>query len=309
MGGALRCGVFLPLVGLDWPELRSRAELTEQLGYDSLWLDDHFWFPGEPDRAHLEVWTTLSALATTTSRLVLGPLVLCQSYRPPALVAKMAASLAAVSHGRLVLGLGAGYMDEEYRAYGYPVPSARERLEQLGEALEVMRRLWRQERASFGGAHHVLNDAPCLPKPERLPVLLGGGGDSLLALAARYADLWNCPNLVWRRLAERRDKLHAYCTAIGRDPSTIEISEHVLVVVGRNESELRRERERAASCLGRFADIDTDVHVGTPAQVAESLERRADLGVSLFTVMFGDFTSREQIECFGREVLPLLRRA
>src|SRR5262249_6107647 len=153
-----------------------------------------FWFPGEPDRAHHEVWTMLSALAAVTQRIALGPLVLCHSYRPPALVAKMAASLAEVANGRLILGLGAGYMDEEDRAYGYPVPPPRTRFEQLGEALEVMRRLWRDERASFAGERHVLREAPCVPKPTALPVLLGGSGDSLLALAARYADFWNCPN-------------------------------------------------------------------------------------------------------------------
>jgi probable F420-dependent oxidoreductase len=302
----LRLGVFLPLVGLDWPSLLARARLVERLGYDSLWLDDHFWFPGRPDQAHLEVWSALCGLATATTRLTLGPLVLCQSYRSPALVAKMAASLAAISGGRLVLGLGAGWMAEEYAAYGYRFPSARCRLDELAEGLEVMRRLWRDERASFAGQQHSVRDAPCLPKPERLPVLLGGASDRLLEVAATYADVWNCPNPAWRDLAAKRDRLRRCCEQHGRDPETIVVSEQVLVVIGRSAADVKRERERAAEAMGSFADLDSDVHVGTPEQVAESLRRRQALGVSLLTVMFGDFGSAEQIECFAAEVAPLL---
>jgi len=302
----LRLGVFLPLVGLDWGSLLARARLVERLGYDSLWLDDHFWFPGRPDEAHLEVWSALCALATATARLTLGPLVLCQSYRSPGLVAKMAASLAAISGGRLVLGLGAGWMAEEYAAYGYRFPSARRRLDELAEALELMRRLWSDERASFAGEHHSLREAPCVPKPGRLPILLGGASDRLLDLAAGYADVWNCPNPAWRDLAQKLDRLRRCCERRGRDPESIVASEQVIVVVGRSEAEVARERARAAEVLKTFADLDSDVHVGTPEQVAESLRRRQALGVSLLTVMFGDFGSAEQVECFAAEVAALL---
>jgi probable F420-dependent oxidoreductase len=303
------CGIFLPLAGLDWSSLRARAALVERLGYDALWLDDHFWFPGAPDEDHLEVWTALSALAMATRRLTLGPLVLCQSYRSPGLVAKMAASLAAVSSGRLVLGLGAGWMEEEYRAYGIDLPTPRERIDQLGEYLEVLRRLWSDERASFDGRYHGLVEAPCRPKPDRLPIILGGAGERLLALVARYADGWNCPNPAWRELAHKRSVLERHCAAIGRDPSEIEVSEQVLVVVGRSPAEVRRERERAEQKLGGFARFDGDCHVGTPAEVAEALLARLELGVRAFAVMFGDFGSDDQIELFATEVLPLLGAA
>jgi probable F420-dependent oxidoreductase len=304
--GQITCGVFLPLVGLDWSSLAARARLVEEGGYHSLWLDDHFWFPGAPSRDHLDVWTALSALAVQTRRLVLGPLVLCQSYRSPALVAKMAASLAQVSGERLVLGLGAGWMEEEYRAYGFAMPPLRERIEQLGEALEVMRLLWREERASYAGKYYQIADAPLLPKPRRLPLLIGGSNDAMLRLAALHADVWNCPNTAWRGLGRKRERLFAHCAAAGRDPASLEVSEQVMVVVGRSEAEVRRERERARAVVGGFADLDADVHVGTPEQVAEALRRRNALGVTLFTVMFGDFGSAEQIDCFAREVLPLL---
>lgn len=301
-----RVGVFLPLAGLSFPTLRARAELIERLGYESLWLDDHFWFPTRPDEDHLEVWTALSALAVATRRLVLGPLVLCQSYRSPALVGKMAASLAAVADGRLALGFGAGWMEEEYRAYGYRFPPGRERLEQLEEAVEILRRLWRDERATFRGVHYRVEGAPQLPKPRHLPLLLGGASDRLLRLAARHADGWNCPNPAWRELAAKRDRLQRFCESVGRDPGEIEVSEQVMVSVVREEAAAARERERIARELAGFVKLDGDVHIGTPAQVAEALRGRAALGVERFMVMFADFGGEEQLELFAREVLPLL---
>lgn len=305
-GTSPQCGVFLPLVGLAWGELLARARLAEELGYASCWVDDHFWFPGAPDRAHLEAWTALTALATSTERMSLGPLVLCHSYRSPGLVAKMASSLSEISRERLILGLGAGYMDDEYRAYGYAIPSPRQRLQQLEETLEILVRTWSQDRATFEGTHHVVRDAPLLPKPGRLPLLLGGAGDRFLRLVARYADIWNCPNPAWRGIASRREKLVAECEKIGRDPGAIEVSEQVVVVVGRNEDAVRRETEKARATLGSFAQFDGDVHVGVPEQIAEGLSARREIGVDSFIVMFGDWGSPEQIEIFGRDVLPLL---
>jgi alkanesulfonate monooxygenase SsuD/methylene tetrahydromethanopterin reductase-like flavin-dependent oxidoreductase (luciferase family) len=302
-----RCGVFLPLVGLDWTALRARAALVERLGFDSLWLDDHFWFPGAPDRPHLEVCTALAALAASTGRLTLGPLVLCQSYRSPALVAKMAASLAQVSADRFVLGLGIGWMEEEYRAYGYPWPKAGTRIAQLGEVLEIVRRMSREERASFRGRYHAIADAPSLPKPGRLPILVGGAGDRVLQLVARFADAWNCPNPAWRELAAKRDALRRHCDAIGRDPAEVEISEQVIVVVGRSDAEVAREKERAMQCLAGFARFDGDCHVGTPPQIVEALLGRRALGVDTLLVMFGDFGGAAQLELFAHEVLPAVR--
>jgi alkanesulfonate monooxygenase SsuD/methylene tetrahydromethanopterin reductase-like flavin-dependent oxidoreductase (luciferase family) len=302
-----RYGVFLPLVGADWARLHALVPRVEQLGYDSIWFDDHFWFPGAPDRDHLEVWTVLSALAPLTRRLTIGPLVLCQSFRPPGLLAKMAASLSRISGGRLCLGLGAGWMEEEYRAYGYDLPPVRDRIDQLGEVVDVLQRLWRDERATFAGRFHRIEEAPSLPKPERLPLLLGGGGDRLLALAARAADVWNCPNPAWRDLAVKRDKLRRLCEKNGRDPDSIEVSEQVVVVVGANDAEVARERARAEQIMAGFAQFDGDVHVGTCDQVADALRGRIALGVRHFMVMFGDFGGDAQIELFAEGVLPLLR--
>lgn len=301
-----RVGVFLPLAGLDWAALRARAQHIERLGYESLWLDDHFWFPTRPDEAHLDAMTALTGLAATTERLVLGPLVLCQSYRSPGLLAKMAATLAQIAGGRLVLGLGAGWMEEEYRAYGYPFPPPRARLEQLAEALQVLRALWTEPRATFAGVHYRVTDAPQLPKPGRLPVVLGGASERVLRLAARHADGWNLPNPAWRDLAAKRRRLRELCVQVGRDPADVEVSEQVMVVLVDNEAGIPAARERVARELAGFVQLDGDVHLGTAEMVADALRARVALGVERLMVMFGDFGSAEQLEAFAAGVLPRL---
>lgn len=301
-----RVGVFLPLAGLDWSALRGRAGHVERLGYESLWLDDHFWFPTRPDEAHLDVLTALTGLAVATERLVLGPLVLCQSYRSPALLAKMAASLAQISGERLVLGLGAGWMEEEYRAYGYPFPGPRTRLDQLEEALQVVRRMLTDERATFAGAHHHVTAAPQLPKPTRLPLMLGGASERLLRLVARHGDAWNSPNPAWKDLGAKRARLRELCEEIGRDPEEVEVSEQVMVELVARESDIPAARDRLARELAGFVKLDGDVHIGTAEMVADGLRARVALGVERFMVMFGDFGSVEQIEAFAAGVLPRL---
>lgn len=302
-----RVGVFLPLAGLDWHALRERAGHVERLGYESLWLDDHFWFPTRPAEAHLDVMTALSGLAVTTERLVLGPLVLCQSYRSPALLAKMAASLAQLSGDRLVLGLGAGWMEEEYRAYGYPFPSPRTRLDQLAEAVQIVRRMLRDERATFAGAHYRVTDAPQLPKPGKLPLLLGGASERLLRLVVAHGDAWNCPNPAWRDLPAKRARLRELCAEAGRDPAAVEVSEQVMVVLVAREADIPAARERIARELAGFVKLDGDVHIGTAEMVADALRARVALGVERLIVMFGDFGSVEQLESFAAGVLPRLR--
>ncbi|MBY0279561.1 LLM class flavin-dependent oxidoreductase [Candidatus Binatia bacterium] len=301
-----RVGVFLPLAGLDWGALRARAVLVERLGYESLWVDDHFWFPTRPDEAHLDALTALTGLAVATERLVLGPLVLCQSYRSPALLAKMAASLAQISGDRLVLGLGAGWMEEEYRAYGYAFPAPGTRLDQLAETVQIVRRMLTERRATFDGAHYRVAEAPQLPKPARLPLLLGGASERLLRLVARYADAWNCPNPAWRELSAKRARLLALCAELGRDPAEIEVSEQVMVVLVSREAEIPPARDRIARELAGFVKLDGDVHIGTAEMVAGALRARAALGVGRFMVMFGDFGSVEQLEAFAVDVLPQL---
>src|SRR5262249_50776271 len=163
-------------------------------------------------------------------------LVLSNSYRNPALVAKMAATFDIISGGRLELGLGAGWMDEEYRGYGYHFPHTRIRIEQLEEGLEVMRRLFTEQRSTFQGKYYALDDAPNNPKPSQRPgppITIGGAGEQLLLkVVAKYADRWNCPMNAAPELAHKLEVLRSHCAKIGRDPTTITVAEQVLVVLG-----------------------------------------------------------------------------
>jgi len=311
MGAAsVSCGLFFPQVGTDFAGLVERARACEEGGFHSIWLVDHMWARGLPDVDHLEIWTALSALAARTSRLRLGSLVLCNSYRNPALVAKMAASLDQISGGRLELGVGAGWMDEEYRGYGYNFPATRVRIEQLDEGLEVMRRLFTEARSTFQGKYYALDDAANNPKPAQRPhppITVGGAGERLLLkVVAKHADRWNCPMNAAADLAHKLDILRSHCKDVGRDPAEITVSEQVLVVLGKDRADFEQRWTMAKQLLGGFADVEAVAVRGTPDEVAAGLQAKVDAGVRLFTIMFGDFAPPETIRLFGEQVRPAL---
>jgi len=306
----IACGVFLPQVGLDFAGLAERARVCEEAGFHSLWLADHLWARGMPDLDYLESWTALTALAMRTTRLRLGTLVLCNSYRNPALVAKMAATFDRISGGRLELGVGAGWMDEEYRGYGYHFPTTTIRIEQLEEGLEVMRRLFAETRSTFQGKYYALDDAPNNPKPLQTPappITVGGAGERLLLkVVAKYADRWNCPMNSGHELPHKLEVLRSHCAEAGRDPDDITVSEQVLVVLGADDADFKQRWTMAKQLLGGFADLDAVAVRGTPDAVIDGLRAKAAKGVRLFTIMFGDLASPETLRLFGDRVLPEL---
>jgi F420-dependent oxidoreductase-like protein len=304
------CGLFFPQVGVDIEGLVARALACEESGFHSLWLADHMWARGLPDVDHLEIWTTLAALAMRTRSLRLGSLVLCNAYRNPALVAKMAATLDHISAGRLELGIGAGWMDEEFRGYGYHFAPVRERIEQLDEGLEVIRRLFTEPRATFQGKYYALDEAPNNPKPIQKPyppITIGGAGERLLLrVVAKHADRWNCPMSEAADITHKLEVLRSHCGAVGRDPEAITVSEQVIVVLGKDDADFAQRWQIAHRFLGAFADLDAVAVRGTIEQVAEGLRAKVERGVRLFTIMFGDLAPAETIRLFGEEVLPLL---
>lgn len=190
----MKLGVIVsPAAGLTYTEIRDLAQGAERSGFDSFWVSDHlFGGPGgTPDRNCLEAWTLLAALSRDTTTIRLGVLVAAVQYRNPALQAKMAAGVDHMSGGRLEFGIGAGWKEDEYRAYGYDFPSAGERVDQLRDGLEITGRLWQDERATYHGKHYRIDDAVCAPKPTqrpRPPIWIGGAGPRVMRLAARYAD-------------------------------------------------------------------------------------------------------------------------
>jgi F420-dependent oxidoreductase-like protein len=304
----IKFGLFLPQVGIDFGVIKERVQLADRLGLHSVWFVDHMWSRGLPDLDQLEAWTLMSATAAITERLGIGSLVLCNSYRQPALVAKMLASLDNVSNGRALLGLGAGWMEEEYRAYGYPFPSARVRIEQLEEALAIIKLMLIEPRASFQGKYYAVDEAVNNPKPVQKPhppILIGGAGEKrLLRVVAEHANIWNCPNTAAQVLPHKLEVLKRHCEAIGRDPQTIEVSEQCVMILGRDEKDLRQKRQFAKQALGSVFDIDKTALQGTPDQLIEAIQNRSRQGVSLFTTLFGDLNQPETLELFATKVAP-----
>ncbi|HEY2958088.1 MAG TPA: LLM class flavin-dependent oxidoreductase [Actinomycetota bacterium] len=223
----MRIGVVVPMAASDgpgqvptWPQVRTFGQHAEAVGLHSLWVCDHL-LAGPPDDGIHEGWTILAALAASTRRVELGQLVTCASFRHPALLAKMATTADAVSGGRLILGLGAGWYDPEYQAFGYPTDHRAGRFE---EAIRIIGPLLRGETVTLAGSYYQVHDAALRPPPDRpIPILVAAKGRRMLRLAARYADAWNTAwfgppdDLLHQRLAE----LNAALAAEGRDPATL----------------------------------------------------------------------------------------
>ncbi|MCC7021233.1 MAG: LLM class flavin-dependent oxidoreductase, partial [Thermomicrobiales bacterium] len=200
-----------------------RTRVTEELGFDGLFLVDHFSGLFDIMEPTHEAYTMLAALAPFTQSLRLGVLVCGNTYRNPAFLLKQAVTVDHISGGRVDFGVGAGWTEREHEAYGFPFPSAKERVDCFAEALEIWDRLQREERTTFDGAHYQLLDAPFEPKPlqrPRMPLVIGGSGPRMLRLAARYADIWNAVGTP-EEVAPLSERLDAACVAEGRDPATL----------------------------------------------------------------------------------------
>jgi probable F420-dependent oxidoreductase len=299
----MRFGLALPQYGFSLPSGEVGFETTaawarraEDLGFDSVWLSDHFFYTfsrygGDPAPIPaIEPMTALAALAAITSRVRLGTLVLCAPFRHPALLAKMAVTIDRLSGGRLDLGLGAGWLQEEFDAFGFPFGTIGERFAALEDALAALSGLQSGEPATYAGSSVTLRDALLFPAPVngRMPVWVGGkGGPRLLRLIARYADGWN---IVWRvdpdTYAERAAAARAAFESAGRDPATLRLSVGLYTLIGADEGTARAAFERGrARFPGGAMDADTwetwraDTLSGTPDQVIERVRRFEELGV------------------------------
>ncbi|MFZ6005339.1 MAG: TIGR03560 family F420-dependent LLM class oxidoreductase [Actinomycetota bacterium] len=224
-----------------WTGVLDVARHAEATGWDGIYVADHFMGSGGewgPDTTpNLEATAALAALAAATERLRLGSLVLGNTYRHPAVLASWAATVDHVSGGRLLLGIGAGWQENEHQQYGIELPPPGARVQRLEEALLVLKGLLREERTTFGGAHYQLTDAVSEPKPVQtpLPLLVGGKGDRMLGVVARHADEWNMWGLA-DAVAERAAVLDRRCEAIGRDPESVKRSAQALVMLTEDRS-------------------------------------------------------------------------
>ncbi len=297
----------------DWPtDGTSSAEFRAQIfnyldvlhgHFESSWVGDHFfpWMASVDQRSDtIEAWTTITYILAKYPRMKGGTIVLSQAYRPPALLAKMALDLQWLSGGRFTLGIGAGWKENEYHAYGYGFPSAGTRIDQLGEALQVIRKMWTDDAPTFHGKYYSIQDAYCRPRPDPLPRLLvgGSGRKKTLRLVAQYADMLNFGNCTPQEYRELLDVLDEHCRAVGRDPAQIGktyCAECVAIAPS------RAEVERA---VAESPFRDGDKLAGTPEESLEKIRAFINLGVEHFIVRFPDFPRTEMAERFIREVLP-----
>jgi F420-dependent oxidoreductase-like protein len=296
-------GVTLPQIKRAWTETKAAAEEIERLGFHSVWFNDHLYGIPMPPIPILEAWTALSAVGAVTSRVELGTLVTPVGFRNPALLAKMAATLDQISGGRVIMGLGVGWFEQEFRGYGMDFPPVRDRLGQLDEAAEIMKRLWSEEQVTFNGKYFRTDSVFCEPKPARRPpIMIGGGGERvLLRLAAKHADIWNNLAVNQEKLAAKVEVLRRHCRDVGRDPATLRVSQQTMVVIGSDEADAQAKKEKASRIYGGHMGAGI---AGTAEQCIEQIRRMSNLGCSLFIIEFFGRDVREPAALFADEVMP-----
>ena len=298
-----------------WDRTVALAQQAEQLGYEHLWVYDHVETVPRREPTHVfEAFTTLAALSQRTATVRLGQLVTCAAYRNAGLLAKQAAGVDVLSGGRLILGLGGGWYHEEYQAYGYEFPSARERLEILDETAQAVRALWSEPTVTFTGKHLRFDGAYCDPKPlqARPPIWIGGGGEQVtLRIAAERADATN-----WQvgldPFVHKSEVLRRHCADVGRDFESIVRTHGPDCRLFAREQDLGAwlDSPEGGPLWGR-GDPDEyvrDNFVGTAEQVTEKVQAFVDAGCREFVLWFRDYPSNESLERFAREVVPLATR-
>ena len=311
----MRFGIFTSTGGQTWSGILDFWKHLESTGWDIACVTDHF-LPNTKERegTMLEALSTLSALAALVPRMRVGTIVLGNTYRHPAVVAKMAAQVDIISGGRLLLGLGAGWQENEHQAYGIPFYTLRERLERLDEACEVITSLWAQRRTTFKGRYYQLSDAPLDPKPVQQPhpeLMIGGGGEKVtLRIVAKRANHWN----VWggpQVLARKSAILAEHCAAVGRDPKTITRSVNMALLITDKKAEIEQLAKTIETRMGRHAaDARDTCLAGTPEQIRERLQqlKAAGCGLLFIPTMFRPLPElRRDLDRFIEEMAPVFR--
>ncbi len=325
----MQFGTFIPqgwrldLAGIDtaehWDTMVATTRSAESLGFSSAWVYDHFHtVPVQTQEATYEAWTLMAALAGVTNTIRLGQMCTCNGYRQPSYLAKVAASIDVISNGRLEMGIGGGWYEEEYVAYGYPFPKPSVRLGELDEAIQIMRAMWTEEEATFDGKHYTVQGAICQPKPVQepmIPLWIAGGGEQLtLRTAARYADYTNFGGTL-DSFSHKSSVLEQHCDRIGRDFTTITRSTNLNVAIGTDEAEVTASIERMRT---RFSTVLDDpalaidrlfggigAAVGTPDQIVEMLKAYEVAGMGYAIIYFPDAAyTTESVELFAAEVMP-----
>jgi F420-dependent oxidoreductase-like protein len=295
-----------PQQGASYDDLLRVAQAAERLGFDAFFRSDHYLRMGDGDPAPgpTDAWITLAGLARETSRIRLGTLVSAATFRLPGPLAISVAQVDQMSGGRVELGLGTGWFEEEHTAYGIPFPSLGERFERFEEQLEIVTGLWAAAKPfSFEGAHYRLVDSPGLPKPAqrpRPPVIIGGGGAKRTPrLVARFADEYNVPFHLPEDTAAAFDRVRQACDAVGRE--TVLLSAAQVVCAGRDEAEIAR---RAANIGRKVDELRVNGLAGTPQEIVDKIGRFAEMGAERLYLQVLDLHDLEHLELIAAEVLP-----
>lgn len=301
-----------PQQGASYDDQLAAAKTTEECGFDAFFRSDHFMAQGDRDGlpGPTDSWITLAGLARETSRIRLGTLVSSATFRNPGVLAISVAQVDQMSGGRVELGLGTGWMEAEHTGYGIDFPDLGVRFDRFEEQLELITGLWNTapgDTYNFSGKHYTLENSPALPKPTQQPhppVIIGGGGKKRTpALAARYATEFNCGFQSADNTAAQFERVRQACTAIGRDPESLNYSIAMTTIVGRDDAEVRRRLD----VLGAdAAGVEANAWVGTPAQVVDKIRPYLELQADRIYLQIQDLTDVDQIELMAAEVVPQL---
>jgi F420-dependent oxidoreductase-like protein len=298
--------------GLNWPRFQRLAKVVEDLGFIGFFRSDHFTNANPPDKDSLELWVSLTWLASHTKHIEFGPLVSPVSFRHPTFTARMAAAVDDLSEGRLILGLGAGWQEREHNNYGFDLLPKRERFDRFEEGVEVITKLLRSdEPVDYDGQYYRLQEGILLPRPQRPegpPILIGGNGlKRTLPLTARYAKEWNALMTTAERFTELNEQLDNLITSQGRELNEVRRSMMVGCIFGKDENQLQdRVTQRTGGKLTIDELISQGRIVGTPTMMVDQLSQLAEAGVQRVMLQWIDLDDLEGLEAIAKHVLPQL---
>lgn len=309
----MKLGISIGPQKVSWKRIETTAILADKLGYDSLWLFDHILpLTDDLDDPVFETWTLMGALAQATERLELGTLVTCNTLRAPALLAKIVMTVDHISHGRVILGLGAGYYEPEHRAYGIELPPRAARAERLDEACQIIKGLWRADgRFSFDGEHYQIRDAPFSPpcvQPSGPPLLLGGAGRLTLRTVARYADQWDLPagsrGTTPEDFSIKHAALREQCMEEGRDPATIATSGALILCLDSVDARALERRRRFAADRGMGEELAArHIIAGDRERVIDGLQQWEATGIDRIALTLIEDFNYDDVQPFAERVL------
>jgi len=305
-------GVMVPQIKRSWQEARDAGIAFEEMGFDSLWVNDHLYGPTAPEIPMMEAWTLIAGLAAVTENVELGTLVTPAGMRNPQHLGKVIASVDNVAGGRVIPGFGAGWMPREFTDFGMPFLSTKERLTQMRETVELLKRMWGDEPSvtvdgEFVSADNVVTE----PKPPRTPpILIGGSGEQVtLRLAAREASIWNNPAAGHAALEQKIGVLRQRCEEIDRDPAEVTVSQQCLVTLAGSDEEAEPMIQLAQKLFGGHMGDPTGPLAlsGTADRVSEQIQTHLDLGCTMFMIEFFGRDTREPAQLFAETVMPNFR--